>query len=123
MLTKTNPSVLLQEWETLTRAEAEAIETSNWDCLMTIQREKASLKTRLDAEPMKLGAALRHQVSKLMEMERRNFESLGRKMADVEQQLAELEQSVTGSFGLDSGLYAFGVLRTSKQWRLSWYRR
>ncbi len=108
MLTKTNPSVLLQEWETLTRAEAEAIETSNWDCLMTIQREKASLKTRLDAEPMKLGAALRHQVSKLMEMERRNFESLGRKMADVEQQLAELEQSATRLRRVQ-GSYAGGV--------------
>ncbi|MFM1942526.1 MAG: hypothetical protein RI897_1508 [Verrucomicrobiota bacterium] len=95
MITKTSPSVLLQEWETLTVAETEAIESSNWDWLTTIQREKASLKTRLDAEPMKLGAALRHQVSKLMEMERRNFESLGMKMADVEEQLAELEQSAT----------------------------
>ena len=84
---------LLQQWEALTDSEADAIEAGTWDTLAGIQGRKSSLKARIELLEAPLTTAVRARVARLVEMERRNLESLSRRMEQVQRQLADLDDS------------------------------
>ena len=84
---------LILRWEELTARETDAIHAESWDALAEAQRRKAQIQAAFGPVAIPVAPRLRSAAARLIDMERRNCATLGRRLEDLRQQLASLDQA------------------------------
>ena len=90
---ETTLETVLLRWEELTATETDAIDAEAWDMLAEAQRRKAELQLAFGQITLRIEPRLRGAASRLIELERRNSESLGRRLDDLRHRIARLDQA------------------------------
>jgi hypothetical protein len=83
----------LRRWEELTTRETDAIDAEAWDTLAEAQRRKAELQAACGQVTLPVVPRWHGATSRLIDMERRNSEALGRRLDDLRHQIARLDQA------------------------------
>ena len=84
---------LILRWEELTARETDAIHAESWDALAEAQRRKAEIRAAFGSVTVPVAPRLRGAADRLIEMERRNSQTLGRRLDDLRHQMARLDQA------------------------------
>jgi hypothetical protein len=83
---------LIVRWDELTTRETDAIRAESWDTLAEVQRCKAAIQAAFGPVALPIAPRLRSAAARLIDMERQNAATLGRRLEDLRGQLARLDQ-------------------------------